>query len=44
MSRTVGTDKVVDEMIMNFTHDIPMQTSFRTCRQPVGPCGCRLSW
>ena len=26
VSRTVGTDKVVDEMIMSFTHDIPMQT------------------
>lgn len=24
--RTVGTDRVVDEMIMNFTHDIPMDT------------------
>lgn len=24
--RTVGTDRVVDEMIMSFTHDIPMPT------------------
>jgi carboxymethylenebutenolidase len=24
--RTVGTDRVVDEMIMSFTHDIPMDT------------------
>jgi carboxymethylenebutenolidase len=26
VSRTVGSDKVVDEMIMNFTHDIVMDT------------------
>lgn len=26
VSRTVGTDKVVDEMIMNFTHDVAMET------------------
>jgi carboxymethylenebutenolidase len=26
VSRTVGTDRVVDEMIMSFTHDIPMNT------------------
>jgi carboxymethylenebutenolidase len=26
VSRTVGTDHVVDEMIMSFTHDIPMNT------------------
>jgi carboxymethylenebutenolidase len=26
VSRTVGADKVVDEMIMSFTHDIPMET------------------
>jgi carboxymethylenebutenolidase len=26
VSRTVGTDKVVDELIMNFTHDVPMDT------------------
>jgi carboxymethylenebutenolidase len=24
--RTIGTDRVVDEMIMSFTHDIPMPT------------------
>lgn len=24
--RTVGTDRVVDEMIMSFTHDVPMET------------------
>ncbi len=24
--RTVGSEKVVDEMIMNFTHDVPMDT------------------
>jgi carboxymethylenebutenolidase len=24
--RTVGADRVVDEMIMSFTHDIPMPT------------------
>jgi carboxymethylenebutenolidase len=24
--RTVGTDRVVDEMVMSFTHDIPMPT------------------
>ncbi|WP_326546133.1 nuclear transport factor 2 family protein [Mycolicibacterium sp. ND9-15] len=26
VSRTVGTDKVVDEMIMSFTHDVVMDT------------------
>ena len=26
VSRTVGTDKVVDEMIMSFTHDVAMET------------------
>jgi carboxymethylenebutenolidase len=26
VSRTVGGDRVVDEMIMSFTHDIPMNT------------------
>ncbi len=26
VSRTVGTDTVVDEMVMCFTHDIPMNT------------------
>jgi carboxymethylenebutenolidase len=26
VSRTVGTDRVVDEMVMSFTHDIPMDT------------------
>lgn len=26
VSRTIGTDKVVDEMIMSFTHDIVMDT------------------
>jgi carboxymethylenebutenolidase len=26
VARTVGTDKVVDEMVMSFTHDIPMET------------------
>jgi len=24
--RTIGTDRVIDEMIMSFTHDIPMPT------------------
>ncbi|CAM4380918.1 SnoaL-like domain protein [Mycobacterium basiliense] len=24
--RTVGTDRVVDEMVMSFTHDVPMPT------------------
>ena len=42
VSRTVGKDQVVDEMIMNFTHDIPMETFLpgvaptgRTVRLPV---------
>jgi carboxymethylenebutenolidase len=26
VSRTVGTDRVVDEMVMKFTHDVPMNT------------------
>jgi carboxymethylenebutenolidase len=26
VSRTVGIDRVVDEMVMSFTHDIPMNT------------------
>lgn len=42
VSRTVGKDQVVDEMIISFTHDIPMDTFLpgvaptgRTVRLPV---------
>jgi carboxymethylenebutenolidase len=36
--RTVGADRVVDEMIMSFTHDIPMPTFL----PGVPPTGCAV--
>jgi carboxymethylenebutenolidase len=36
--RTVGVDRVVDEMVMSFTHDIPMPTLL----PGVPPTGCSV--
>ena len=44
VSRTVGTDKVVDEMIMSFTHDVAMETFLPGVHPLGGPCGYPSWW
>jgi hypothetical protein len=39
ISRTVGHDQVVDELVMSFTHDITMAICFPACQPRAGGCG-----
>ena len=42
ISRTVGSDQVVDELIMYFTHDCPTTTCFPVFLRPAGRSRCRM--
>jgi carboxymethylenebutenolidase len=43
LSRTVGQSRVVDELIVSFTHDREIRVFLPACRRQVGRLCCHMS-
>ena len=44
VSRTVGKDQVVDELILTSRMTLPLSSCFRGCRLPASLCSCPMLW